>query len=79
MEWIPEQVLATHHWSFASPVGHLLRTASFLLGTNHLETERFVRRRGRPCKEWLPHLLQVAVKVFGSMHAVEDCAQDKLS
>ena len=31
--------------------GHPLRTATFIPGTDHPLTDRYVRRRGAPCKE----------------------------
>ena len=40
-----------------SEEGHPLRVASFIPGTDHPLTERYVRRRGAPCKEWLRTLL----------------------
>ena len=40
-----------------SEEGHPLRTASFIPGTNYPLTERYVRRRGRPHKEWVRTLL----------------------
>ena len=33
--------------------GHPLRAASFIRGTNRPATDEFVRRRGRPSKEWV--------------------------
>jgi len=39
--------------------GHPLRTVSFISGTDHPLTERFVRRRGAPSKEWLRTILPV--------------------
>jgi len=45
------------HRVLQSEEGHPLRTATFIPGTNHPLTERFVRRRGAPCKEWLRTLL----------------------
>ena len=37
--------------------GHPLRTVSFIPGTDHPLTERYVRRRGAPSKEWLRTIL----------------------
>ena len=37
--------------------GHPLRAATFIPRTDRPLTERFVRRRGRPCKEWIRTLL----------------------
>ena len=42
-----------------SPEGHPLRNATFIPGTDHPLTERYVRRRGAPSKEWLRTLLPV--------------------
>ena len=47
------------------PEGHALRRATFTPGTNHPLTERFVRRRGRPCKEWLRTLMPSYREKFG--------------
>ena len=60
-----------------SSESHPLRTATFNPGTNHPLTERYVRRRGRPCKEWLPTVQAEAIRIFGSMAAVEAKSQDK--
>ena len=60
-----------------SPEGHPLRTATFIPGTNYPLTERYVRRRGRPCKEWLPNVQAAAIRIFGSTDAVEARAQQK--
>ena len=57
-----------------SPEGHPLRSASFIPGTDHPLTERYVRRTGRPSKEWITHLLRVAMQVFGSMQDVQAAA-----
>ena len=40
-----------------SEEGHPLRAVSFIPGTDHPLTERYVRRRGAPCKECLRTLL----------------------
>jgi len=45
------------HRVLQSEEGHPLRTAIFIPETNQPLTERFVRRRGAPCKEWLRTLL----------------------
>ena len=37
--------------------GHPLRTVTFIPGTDYPLTERFVRRRGAPSKEWLRTIL----------------------
>ncbi len=58
----------------SSEEGHPLRTSSFIPGTNHPLTELFVRRKGRPCKEWVRTMLNVAVRTFGNMNAVENAA-----
>ena len=60
-----------------SPAGHPLRDVSFIPGTTFPATSRYVRRRGRPCKEWVPEMIGEAVKMFGSMQATEEAAQNK--
>ena len=47
-----------------SPEGHPLRAASFIPGTNRPLTERYIRRRGRPCKEWLRTLWPAYCREF---------------
>ena len=47
------------------PEGHPLRNASFIPGTNYPLTERYVRRRRRPSKEWLRTLLPIYQMQFG--------------
>jgi hypothetical protein len=49
-----------------SPEGEPRRSSSFIPGTILAATERYVRRVGRPQKEWIPTALAEAYKVGGS-------------
>jgi len=53
------------------PEDHPLRGASFIPGTNWQLADRFMRRRGRPCKEWFANMLRSATAVFGDISAME--------
>ena len=52
-----------------SPEGHPLRTAAFIPGTNSPATERYVRRVGRPAKEWVREVSLETASLFGSLEA----------
>ena len=52
-----------------APEGHPLKTASFIPGTLTPATEQYVRRRGRPCIEWVPQALSAAIRLAGSTRA----------
>ena len=60
-----------------SPEHHPLRTTSFIPGTDHPLTDRYVRRRGRPAREWVPEMIGKAVALVGSMADVKQAASDK--
>ena len=60
-----------------SPEGHPLRVASFIPGTTIPATERFVRRVGRPSKEWIRETTRDVVLLFGSLHAAGPVAASK--
>ena len=51
-----------------------LHVASFIPGTNTAATERYVRRVGRPRREWISDLTQSASQLFGSVHAAQQIA-----
>ena len=57
-----------------SPEGHPLRMSSFIPGTNHPRTEQYVRRRGRPHKEWVRTMMSVAVNLFGDEQSAIDAS-----
>ena len=40
-----------------------LKSVSFIPGTLRPETDHYVRRRGRPNKEWIPENLQLAIQI----------------
>ena len=57
-----------------APVGHPLRAACFVGSTTHPVNDFYVRRRGRPCKEWPKEVVADACWLFGSMAHVEEMA-----
>ena len=59
------------------PEGHPLKTASFIPNTTIPATELYVRRVGRPCKEWVVDALRDAALLFGSVHAATPLAMQK--
>ena len=60
-----------------APEGHPLRVASFIPGTNIPATERFVRRVGRPSKEWIRETILDVISLFGSLHSAVPLAASK--
>jgi hypothetical protein len=60
-----------------SPEGHPLRTASFMRNSDTPATEQFVRRRGRPAKEWVREVMQEALILCGSAGEMVRLASDK--
>ena len=50
-----------------APHAHPMRQVCFIEGTSHPATERFVRRVGRPCKEWVQEQLSDVTSLFGSI------------
>ena len=58
---------------------HPLKRACFIPDTWVPVTDRYVRRVGRPGKEWVRELIQVAIALFGNMDAASAAAQDKTS
>ena len=61
-----------------APEGHLLRVASFIPNTTAPATECFVRRVGRPSKEWIREVTLEAIAVFGSLDAAISSAAQKV-
>ena len=55
-----------------SPEGHPLRTAAFVPTTLRPQTDRYVRRIGRPSKEWVPEVLKQAWCIFGGTLQVQN-------
>jgi hypothetical protein len=53
-----------------APSGHPLRDACFIPHTLIPATDRYVRRVGRPCKEWIKETIAEASIRFGSMQQV---------
>ena len=60
-----------------SPEGHPLRVASFIPDTTISATERFVRRVGRPSKEWIRETTLDVISLFGSLESAGPLAASK--
>ena len=60
-----------------SPEGHPLRTATFIPNTMIPTTERYVRRIGRPCKEWTREVIPEITSLFGSLEAARTVTMQK--
>jgi len=56
---------------------HPLKRACFIPGTFVPVTEQYVRRVGRPSKEWVREVMQEAAALFGSMASASAAAQNK--
>ena len=56
---------------------HPLKRACFIPGTWVPVTDQYVRRVGRPSKEWVKELIQEAIALFGNMSSASVAAQDK--
>ena len=56
---------------------HPLKRACFIPNTWIPVTDQYVRRVGRPSKEWVRELIQEAVSLFGHMSSANVAAQDK--
>ena len=55
-----------------------LHHVSFIPGTVQPATSRYVRKVGRPRKEWISSLLPEAYRVAGGLMNLETAVQDKL-
>ena len=55
-----------------APESNPLRSVSFAPGRWLPATDRYVRRQGRPSKEWIPEVLKLSWRIFGSMQKVEE-------
>ena len=62
-----------------APPAHPMRRACFINNTLWPVTEQFVRRVGRPRKEWVKELVADCSKLFGSLESSVALAQDKVS
>ena len=58
---------------------HPLRRACFIPKTFIPVTECFVRRVGRPSKEWITEVMQEARALFGNMEGASAVAQNKMA
>ena len=59
-----------------APEQHPLRAVSFIPGTLWSATDLYVRRRGRPKKEWIPTIMDKALRIFHSYDRVAQVARD---
>ena len=60
-----------------APPDHPLYTACFIPGTLTPATEQFIRRVGRPAKEWVKEVSNDVILLCGSLDAAETLAQHK--
>ena len=60
-----------------APEGHPLQKSSFIPGTNRPATDQYVRRVGRPAKEWIPEMMREAESRLGSTERVLQTALNK--
>jgi len=61
------------------PSGHPLRDSCFIPGTWTPAVDRYVRRVGRPCKEWVKEAITDTAQLFGSLESALTVAADKVS
>ena len=59
------------------PEAHPLRQISFIPGTDYPLTDRYVRRRGRPAKEWIPEMIKNASALFGNLDSAKQANLNK--
>ena len=48
------------------PAGGLLRDSAFCPGTSLPVTDKYIRKRGRPCIEWVAEMTKVACRMTGA-------------
>ena len=60
-----------------SPQGSPLQNVLFIPGSLQPATSRYVRRVGRPRKEWVPHVMGEAYRITGSPQNLTATAQDE--
>ena len=60
-----------------SPEGHPLRASCFMRGTTLPATDQYVRRIGRPCREWARELIADSCALFGNLVAAQEAALHK--
>ena len=61
------------------PEGHALKLAAFIPNTDTPATERYVRRVGRPSKEWVKEAIDDTALLFGSLDAAKPLAMQKVT
>jgi hypothetical protein len=59
-----------------APLSHPLQQASFIPGTMLSATSRYVRRVGRPRREWVPEVSRKALAVVASFNELSRTVQD---
>ena len=62
---------------FRQPPSHPLRQACFIGDSMQLATNRFIRRVGRPSKEWMKDACADACRIFGSIETARHHAHDR--
>ena len=60
-----------------APEGHPLRVACFIPGSLRPATDQYVRRVGRPKKEWVPEVMANAMRFFSSSEELQQAAPNK--
>ena len=63
---------------FRAPPGHPMRSCCFIGSSTHPASEQFVRRVGRPSKDWTTEVLTDVIALFGSVACANEIAQDCL-
>ena len=56
---------------------HPFRRISFVAGTDHPLISWYVRRRGRPSKEWVPEMIKISAALFGSFDTAKHLASNQ--
>jgi len=60
-----------------SPTGHPLRDSCFAPDSWTPAVDRYVRRVGRPCKEWVTEVMRDSVQLFGSFQSALAIAAER--
>ena len=65
--------------SLRAPVSSPLHSAAFIPGTQRPLVAHYIRRVGRPHKEWVSEMMKIAIAIVGSWARVVSSASSKLS
>ena len=60
-----------------TPEQHPMRKAAFLHGSSYPATSKYVRRSGRPRKEWVSSVQREICRKFGSLATADATCQDQ--